>query len=56
MEYLTTNVNNLTQATTTYCVFTFNWHGVPCAFLHSRPLSQLKYCTNFSPKNQQIYY
>ena len=52
----TINVNNLTQATTTYCIFTFNWHGVPCAFLHSRPLTQLKYCTNFSSKNQQIYY
>ena len=53
---LFSNVNNLTQATTTYCIFTFNWHGVPCAFLHSRSLTQLKYCTNFSSKNQQIYY
>lgn len=33
MEYLTTNVNNLTQATTTYSV-SFNWHGIPCAFLY----------------------
>ena len=28
-----TNVNNLTQATTTYSV-SFNWHGIPCAFLY----------------------
>ena len=27
------NVNNLTQATTTYSV-SFNWHGIPCAFLY----------------------
>lgn len=30
---LETNVNNLTQATTTYSV-SFNWHGIPCAFLY----------------------
>lgn len=28
------NVNNLTQSTTTYSV-SFNWHGIPCAFLYS---------------------
>ena len=28
---LSINVNNLTQATTTYSV-SFNWHGIPCAF------------------------
>ena len=31
--YLVSNVNNLTQATTTYSV-SFNWHGIPCAFLY----------------------
>lgn len=31
--YFAINVNNLTQSTTTYSV-SFNWHGIPCAFLY----------------------
>lgn len=33
VNYFGSNVNNLTQATTTYSV-SFNWHGIPCAFLY----------------------